>query len=84
MYLGSLAGSTTINVVVDKLRHSRPSEFFKDNFIGLLLSWVFCGNVVMVLFDNVLLEVVIFGNIDMSTVKDESILKVLVFQAFDN
>jgi hypothetical protein len=84
VYFGGLTGSTTINVVVNKLEHFRPPEFSRDNFVSLPLFWVSCGDMVMVLFDNVSLEVVIFGNIDMSTVKDESILKVSVFQAFDN
>jgi hypothetical protein len=84
VYLGGLAGSATIDIVMDKLRHSRPPEFSRDNFIGLLSFWMSCGDVVVVLFDNISLEVIIFWDIDMSTVKDESVFKVPVFQAFDN
>jgi hypothetical protein len=84
MYLGGLACSTTINIVMDKLRHSGPPELSKDNFVGLPLSWVSCGDVVMVLFDNISSEVIILWNVDMSMVKNESIFEVPVFQAFDN
>jgi hypothetical protein len=84
VYLGGLAGSTTVDIVVDKLRHSGPPEFSRDNFIGFPSFWMSCGDVVMVLFDNILLEVVILWNVDMPTVKDKSIFEVPVFQAFDN
>jgi hypothetical protein len=84
VYFGGLAGGTTIDIVMDKLRHFGPPEFSRNNFVGLPLSWMSCGDVIMVLFDNILSKVVIFWNVDMSTVEDKSILKVPIFQAFDN
>ena len=79
MYFGGLTGSTAINVVVNELEHSGPPELPRDNFVSLPSSWVSCGNMVVVLFDDVLLEVIIFRNLDVSIVKDESILEVPVF-----
>ena len=38
------------------------------------------GRVVIVLFDNVMAKVVVFRNIDVSTVEDNSIFKVPVFK----
>jgi hypothetical protein len=84
VYLGGLAGSATIDVVMDKLRHSGPPELSRDNFIGLPSSQMSCGDVIMVLFDNISSEVIIFWDIDVSVMKDESIFEVPVFQAFDN
>ena len=79
MYFGGLTGSTTINVVVNKLGHSGPSEFSIDNFIGLSSFWVSYSDVVVVLFDNVSSEIVVLGNVDVSAVKDEFIFEVPVF-----
>jgi hypothetical protein len=79
VYFGSLAGGTTVDVVMDKLRHSRPPEFSRNNFVGLPSFWVTCGDVVVVLFDNVSSKVVIFWNVDMSTVEDKSVFKVPIF-----
>jgi hypothetical protein len=45
---------------------------------------VSCGDVVVVLFDNVPSEVIVLWNIDVSVMKDESVFEVPVFQAFDN
>ena len=84
VYLGGLAGGATIDVVMNELGHSGPPEFSRDNFVSLPLFWVSCGNMVMVLFDNVSSKVVIFWNIDMSAVKDKSVFEVPIFQAFDN
>jgi hypothetical protein len=79
VYLGGLASSTTIDVVMDKLGHSGPPEFPRDNFISLPSSRMSCGDMVMVLLDNISSEVVIFWDIDMSAMKDKSIFKVPIF-----
>ena len=84
VYFGGLTGGTTIDIVMDKLRHSGPPEFSRDNFIGLPSSWMSCGDVVVVLFDNISSKVIILWNVDMSMVKDKSIFEVSIFQAFDN
>jgi hypothetical protein len=79
VYFGGLAGSATIDVVMNELGHSRPPEFSRDNLVGLPSSWMSCGDVVVVLFDNVPLEAVVFQNVDMSAVKDKSVFEVSIF-----
>jgi hypothetical protein len=79
VYFGGLAGGATVDIVMNKLRHSGPPEFSRNNFVGLPSSWMTCGNVVMVLFDNVSSKVVVFWNIDMSVVKDKSVFEVPIF-----
>jgi hypothetical protein len=84
MYFGGLAGGAPIDVVMNELGHSGPPEFSRDNFIGLPSSWMSCGDVIVVLFDNISSEVIVLWDVDMSAVKDKSIFEVPVFQAFDN
>ena len=79
VYFGGLAGGTAVDVVMNELGHSGPPEFSRDNFVGLPSSWMSCGDVVVVLFDNVSSEVVVLRNVDMSAVKDKSVFKVPVF-----
>jgi hypothetical protein len=64
---------------MDKLRHSGPPEFSRNNFVGLPSSRMTRGDVVVVLFDNVLSKVVVFWNVDMSAVKDKSVFEVPIF-----
>jgi hypothetical protein len=79
VYFGGLAGGATVDIVMDKLRHSGPPEFSRNNFVGLPSSWMSCGDVVVVLFDNVSSKVVVFENVDMSVVEDKSIFEVPIF-----
>jgi hypothetical protein len=79
VYFGGLAGGATIDVVMDKLRHSGPPEFSRNNFIGLPSSRMSCGDVVVVLFDNVSSKVIVFWNVDMSVVEDKSVFEVPIF-----
>ena len=43
---------------------------------------MFSGEVIMMKFDNFLLQVVIFWDVDMSTMEDNAIFKVPVFESF--
>jgi hypothetical protein len=58
-----LAGGATVHVVVNKLGHSWPPEFAGHEFVGFPSSWVACGDVVVVLFDNVSSEVIVLWHV---------------------
>jgi hypothetical protein len=62
----SLAGGATIHIVVNKLGHSWPPEFTGHEFVGFPSSGVACGNVVVVLFDNVSSEVIVLWHVYVS------------------
>jgi hypothetical protein len=79
MYFGGLAGGTPVDVVMDELGHSGPPEFSRDNFIGLPSSWMSCGDVIVVLFNNISSEIVVFWNVNMSAVEDKSVFEVPIF-----
>jgi hypothetical protein len=79
VYFGGLAGGATVDVVMNELGHSGPPEFSRDNFVGLPSFWMTCGDVIVVLLDNISSKVVVLWNVDMSVVKDKSVFEVPIF-----
>jgi hypothetical protein len=73
LVFSSLADGTPIYVVLGKLGKARPPVFSGDEFVGLPSSRVAYGRVVMVQFNQVAAEGVVFGNVNVATVKDDTI-----------
>jgi hypothetical protein len=79
--LGGLADSASIDIVFGELGKARPPVFSGYKFIGFPAAWVSYGWVIMIHFKEVSTECVIFWNIDVSAIEDDSIFKVPVFQS---
>jgi hypothetical protein len=68
-----LTDGTSIYVVLGKLGKARPPVFSGDEFVGLPSSRVAYGRVVVVQFNQVAAEGVVFGNVNVATVKDDTV-----------
>jgi hypothetical protein len=73
LVLSSLTDGTSIYVVLGKLGKARPPVLSEDELVGLPPSGVAYGRMVMVQFNQVAAEGVVFWNVNVAAVKDDTV-----------
>ena len=77
---GGLAGSTAVNIVLDKVSHPSPPEGSREEFIGFEVTGVARAGHVMVEGNYIVTEFWVMGNIQTSLAEDGTIRDCPVFQ----
>jgi len=73
-----LADGTAVNIVFGKLGEARPPVFSGDKFVCFPSSGVAYGGVVMVQLEEVATEGVVFWDIDVAAIEDDTIFQIPV------
>jgi hypothetical protein len=74
-----LADGASVDVVSGELGKAWPPIFSGDEFVGFPSAGVAYGGMIVVHFDQVASEGIIFRDVDVSSVEDDSIFEVPVF-----